>query len=111
MQGEIDSINQTLPNMRANEKTEAIQQWIIRALGKMEHYKNKHQTLLKEAMALLELALWKAKLLDEGEEEKNCVDVVAKKAKIDAEATRKEHRITCGANIVIKNVLPFLALE
>ena len=32
-------------------------------------------------------------------------------AKIDAEASRKEHRVTCGASIVIKNVLPFLALK
>ena len=34
-----------------------------------------------------------------------------KKAKIDVESMRKERRITSGASIVIKNVLPFLKLE
>ena len=33
-----------------------------------------------------------------------------KKAKIDTEAARKERRVTCGAEIVIKDVLPFLKL-
>ena len=34
----------------------------------------------------------------------------AKKAKIDTESVRKERRITSGADIIIKNVLPFLQL-
>ena len=109
MEDEIDRINQTLPTDNYNNKGEVIQEWITRVLGRMEHYKTEHHILLKEAMTLLELALWKAKLLNEGEEEKKCkVNVVAK---IDTEAARKEHRVTCGASIVIKNVLPFLALE
>ena len=77
----------------------------------MERYKTEHSLLVKEAMALLELALWKAKLLNEADEKKCNVDEVTKKAKIDAEATRKEQRVTCGASVVIKNVLPFLALK
>ena len=111
MEDEIDRINQTLPNTQAIEKATAIQQWIIRVFSRMEHYKSEHQTLLKEAMALLELALWKAKI------EENVVDncynlgAITKRAKIDIDAARKEHRVTCGASIVIKNVLPFLALK
>ncbi len=62
-------------------------------------------------MTLLELALWKAKLLNEADEKKCNVDEVTKKAKIDAIPARKEYRVTCGASIVIKNVLPFLALK
>ena len=31
----------------------------------MEHYKTEHKVLVKEAVALLELALWKANLPDE----------------------------------------------
>jgi len=77
----------------------------------MEHYRTEHQTLLKEAMMLLELALWKTKLLNEAGEKKCNVDEVRKKARIDTEAARKEHRVSCGASIVIKNVLPFLALK
>jgi hypothetical protein len=127
MEEEIDRINQTLPNIRANlktrairewpkpgsdEKAQAIQQWITRVFSRMEHYKTEHQILLKEAMALLELALWKAKLLNETDEKKcSNVTVVTKKAKIDVQSVRKEHRVTCGASAVIKNVLPFLALK
>ena len=111
MQEEIDRINQTLPNTRAIIKTTAIQEWITRVLSTMEHYKREHKLLLKEAMTLLELALWKAKLLNETHEKKCNVDEMTKKAKIDVEAARKEHRVTCGADIVIENVLPFLALE
>jgi len=36
--------------------------------------------------------------------------VKAKKAKIDIQSERNERRVTSGANIVIKNVLPFLEL-
>ena len=99
---EIDRINQTLPNILADLKTRAIQQWITRVLSRMEHYKSEHKILVKEAMTLIELALWKAKLLNEADEKKCNVDVVTKKAKIDSEAARKEHRLTCGASIVIK---------
>jgi hypothetical protein len=109
MEEEIDRINQTLPN--TPEKTTAIQQWITRVLSRMEHYKTEHQTLVKEAMTLLELALWKARILKETDEKRCNVDEVTKKAKIDDEVARKEHRVTCGASIVIKNVLPFLALQ
>ena len=63
-------------------------------------------------MTLLELALWKAKLLDEKEEDNFLGGKQAsKKVKIDTEAVRKELRITSGASDVIENVLPFLTLD
>ena len=111
MEEGIDSINQTLPNTSATEKAGAIQQWITRVLDRMEHYKSEHKMLVKEAMTLLELALWKAKLLNETDGKKCKVNVAAKKAKIDDQSARKEHRVTCGASIVVKNVLPFLTLK
>jgi hypothetical protein len=111
MEEEIDWINQTLTNIQSSEKADAIQQWIDRVLQRMEHNKSEHKVLVKEAMTLLELALWKAKLLNEADEKKCNIDEVTKKAKIDSKAARKEHRVTCGASIVIKNVLPFLALK
>ena len=77
-------------------------------LDKMDHYKAEHFRYVKEAATLLELALWKAKL---GENEDKCGEGRTKKAKIDAESARKERRLTCGAEIIIKNVLPFLLLE
>jgi hypothetical protein len=111
MEDEINSINQTLPNIRSDEKAGAIQEWITRVLSRMEHYRAEHKMLVREAMTLLELALWKAKLLYETDEKKWNVEVVTKKAKIDTEVARKEQRVTCGASVVIKNVLPFLALK
>jgi len=33
-----------------------------------------------------------------------------KEVKIDVEGARNRHRVTCGADIIIKNVLPFLEL-
>jgi len=110
----MDRINRTLPDpaTRSSGKGAAINQWIRSVLNRMEHYKTEHRMLVNEAMTLLELALWKAKLLNEegmqceAEEGKK-----SKKAKIDNESTRTEHRVTCGASIVIKNVLPFLALN
>ncbi len=111
MNDEIDRINQVLPNTRIIEKTAAIQQWMERVIQRIEHYKSEHYVLLKKSMTLLELALWKVKL-DESQDERSLgSDQPAKKAKIDVEAARQEKRITSGASIVIKNVLPFLKLE
>jgi hypothetical protein len=108
MQEEIDRINQPLPNTQ--EKTIAIQQWITTVLRRMEHFKSEHQILLKEAMTLLELALWKANLRE------NVGDYAAAQGGVrvtrgQRKRARKDRCITSGASIVIKNVLPFLALK
>jgi hypothetical protein len=105
MNEEILRINQTLPGKPASEKTATIQQWIRSVINRMEHYKAEHQVLLKEAMTLLELALWKANL-DEN-------DVALERARVTRQAkrARKERCITSGAGIIIKNVLPFLELD
>jgi len=58
----------------------------------------------------LDNAIWKAKLDDDDEEEEDSPERRAKKAKIDVECMRKEKHITSGADIIIKNVLPFLQL-
>ena len=111
MNQEINSINQVFPNTPANEKTDAIRLWIQSVIDRMQHYKAEHNTLLKENMTQLELAVWKAKLDDE--EEGGSLDGnAAKKARIDVSSARKvERRITSGADIIIRNVLPFLQLS
>jgi len=106
MNQEIDRINQVLPNNHHRETFEEIQQWIRSVINSIEHYKAEHYALLKEAMTQLELAVWKAKF-DEKEEE-SWMTVRAKNAKIDVDIMRK--RITCGSDIIISNVLPFLQL-
>jgi hypothetical protein len=62
-------------------------------------------------MTVLELALWKAKLLDGKEVHFLGEKRLKKKTKTDNEAGRNEQRIISGASIVIKNVLPFLTLD
>ena len=113
MREEIDRINRDLKDTPFNEKTRAIEQWIESVLERLNHYKTEHKALVKEAMTLLELALWKAKLLGEKEEEDNFLGgkQASKKVKIDTEAVRKELRITSGASDVINNVLSFLTLD
>ena len=111
MNDEIDSINRDLPNTRHYEKTVLIQQWMERVIRRIEHYISEHYALLKEFTILLELALWKAKL-DESQDERSLgSNQPAKKVRVDTKASRQEQRITSGASIVIKNVLPFLGLE
>jgi hypothetical protein len=120
MKEEIGRINQTLPGVSGqgkfsaaiqqwnDEKTKAIQQWLDRVLDRMEHYKTEHRVLLKEATTLLELALWKANL------EENGVDlegVRVTRGRRQIKRARKERCITSGAGIIIKNVLPFLELD
>eukprot|EP00984_Skeletonema_dohrnii_P010278 scaffold3999_cov138-Skeletonema_dohrnii-CCMP3373.AAC.13 len=109
MKGEINRINQTLPTPTIGgiRMTAAIKQWIRSVIRRLNHCKAEHKELLKEATTLLELALWKAKI---GEKEKFLGEVKAKKAKMDIQSERNERRVTSGANIVIKNVLPFLEL-
>jgi hypothetical protein len=114
MNEEIDRINSDLEdNPVGDHKTRAIRQWIESVLERLNHYKTEHKALLKEAMTLLELALWKAKLLDEKEEEDHFLGgkQASKRAKIDDETARTELRITSGASDVIENVLSFLVLE
>ena len=106
---EINRINWELPSTHTNDKTDAIRLWVGSVINRMEHYKTEHNRLLKEHMTQLELAIWKAKL-DEKEEDSN-QKVEAKRVKIDVLSMRKEKRITSGADIIIKNVLPFLKLQ
>eukprot|EP00984_Skeletonema_dohrnii_P030268 scaffold21639_cov77-Skeletonema_dohrnii-CCMP3373.AAC.2 len=103
MNEEIESIKQILPTTPAGSyenvggKAVAIRVWITNVLHKIIHYKAEHNNYLKEATITLELALWKKRLseinISEGDEE-----------------GRASCRVKCGADIVMKNVLPFLEL-
>ena len=134
MEDEIDRINQDLPYAGRYEKTAVIQRWMDRVIRRMKHYKRKHYALLKDAMSLLELALWKTRLQHTsrdanihqiGEKHSLEEEQPAKKVKItegcggesvdkkgksktDADAARHEAHVTCGASIIIPHVLSFL---
>jgi hypothetical protein len=109
MNEEINRINQVLPTTSEGTKTHEISQWIDSVIQRLEHYKAVHHALLMEAMTLLELALWKAKIHYQEKETFEGVKT-SRKNKIDVQSERGEGRVTCGADIVIKNVLPFLQL-
>ena len=108
MIGEIDLINQVLPNTESWVKTQAIRSWMSTVILRLDHFKSEHDKLLKETTTLLELALWKANLDGKGGGvlEKEGVRTTRGKLK----KARKEICVTSGASIVIKNVLPFLTL-
>ena len=108
MIAEINRINQILPNTPCAGMADEIRQWMDSVIDKMDHYKADHRRYVREGITFLELALWKAKL---GEKEEYAVETKPKKVKVDSADARKERRIICGADIVIKNVLPFLQLE
>ena len=111
MVDEINRVNQVLPTLsrqeRSNGLTAVIQRWMRSAFRQLDHYKVEHRKLLKEATTLLELALWKANLDDNNGGEREGVSTTKESRK----RARKEISVTSGADVVIKNVLPFLKLE
>jgi len=111
MRKDITRINRTLPSIPSNQKTNVIRWWLQSVHSRIEHYKTEHIKVLKEATVLLELALWKAKLDDDNEGGNDSLEAPTKKVKVDVGRARDERRVTSGANIVIKNVLPFLKLK
>ena len=107
MKEEFDRINKILPYTHSREKTATIQQWIQSVIDRFEYYRVAHNQLLKEVATSLELAVWKAKLdLDVDEDTLEPLG----QGKEGSKGARKKRRITSGASIsiVIKNVLPFL---
>ena len=108
MNNEINRINQVLP-VTCREKTAVVQEWMGTVISKLDHHKAEHLKLMKEATTLLELALWNAQLHDNngcnfGGEGRQIKRRGRKRA-------RTESRVKSGADIVIKNVLPFLQLK
>eukprot|EP00985_Skeletonema_marinoi_P020988 scaffold12631_cov133-Skeletonema_marinoi.AAC.8 len=95
MKEQINRINQTLPTSRGyNMKKSILERWSQTVLRRMTDYRTRHCIVVKEAMTLLELALWKAKLY-ENQEEDYRKEPKTKRAKIDSGIIRKERRVTC----------------
>ena len=82
----------------------------------MEHFEREHSRFLAESATLLELILRKYSLgveVDRDDDYEPSLEVQSKKkrARIDVDIARQERRMTCGANIAVKNVLSFLQLK
>jgi hypothetical protein len=123
-----------------NNKTRTIADWIngdtsssslskkLSVHGIIQHCVSEHEKMLVEIALLLELYLWKMNLVEDDDamddnHDDDGVDVdvhhnttsvghVEKKVKIEYgnNRSRQERRITCGASVVIKNVMPYLRL-
>ena len=78
---------------------------VRRILAKATHFDDKY-IQLKEITTILELALWKLRINGNlpAEEATHC----RKKIKTDESSMRRQCRVTCGADVIIRNVLPFL---
>jgi hypothetical protein len=73
--------------------------------SKLDHFEDE-LSQLKEVTTILELALWKMKM-----NEKSHQDIATqsqKRSKTDESSTQQQCRVTCGADVVIGHVLPFL---
>ena len=129
---EINRINEvlSLAGERA-DKTVAIQEWTQTVLDRIEHYKGEHYAVLREGMTILELAVWRAKLIEaeqEGGDDANTSptssyvspsyvsleEKLSQKLKIDNKEDlrfRQVQRSKCCADFVIRNVLPYLVCK
>jgi len=72
-------------------------EYLVEVETKLVHYETEYHKL-KEATSILELALWKHKMND----------LQGKKRKRDEAGVREQSRISCGADIVIEHMLPYL---
>jgi hypothetical protein len=77
---------------------------IIRA--KVAHFEDELHKL-KEITTILELALWKLKMNEDTNPQEKAIHC-QKKVKTDKSTIRGQCRITCGADVVIQHVLPWL---
>jgi hypothetical protein len=79
---------------------------ILRAIReKLAHFEDELPKL-KEAATLLKLALWKKRINDTIQQQKTARS--RKKAKTEAASSRQQCLATCGADVIIGYVMPFL---
>ena len=78
--------------------------YILREIqAKVAHFEDKYPKL-KEITTILELALWKLRMNENIPQEEVC----RKKMKTNESSIRQQCRITCGADAIIRHVLPYL---
>jgi hypothetical protein len=73
--------------------------------SKLDHFKDELPKL-KEATSILELVLWKMKINEKSHQDMSTQS--QKKIKACDSSIRSQNRVTCGADVVIGHMLPFL---
>ncbi len=104
----INAITELLSDTTGG-RTPTIQLWMKSVIFSLNYYKAEHKAMLKEAATLLELALWKANL--GGNEGGLLESEGVRTTRGRRKRARKAVCVTSGAEIVVKNVLPFLCLK
>ena len=61
---------------------------------------------LKEVTTILELAMWKVRMHEN--DLQDTMNHQLKKLKTDKSSSRQQCRVTCGADVIISNVLPYI---
>ena len=90
----------------ANFKSDENNSGILRSIReKLVHFEDELPKL-KEAMTILELALWKINICDTNHQQNSARH--QKKIKTEGTSTRQQCRVICGADVVIGHVLPYL---
>jgi hypothetical protein len=97
----VTSIIQTV-NFQHNGDNRSILREIRAKLDHFEH----ELTKLKAVTTILELALWKMNMSKNGHQDR--VTQSQQKMTADDSSIRSQNRVTCGADVVIGHVLPFL---
>jgi hypothetical protein len=74
-----------------------------RIQAKVAHFEDEYPRL-KEITTILELALWKMKMNEKSHQDM----AIHSQIKTNESSIRKKCRITCGADVVIQHILPYL---
>jgi hypothetical protein len=89
-------------NFKYNMDNTVILRWIRTRIAHFEDELPK----LKETASILEFALWKLRMNEKHPQEE--ASQCQKKIKTDESSIRRQCRITSGADVVIRHVLPYL---
>ena len=79
---------------------------ILRSIQEKQAYFEDEMSKLNKITTILELALWTMKMNEKSHQE--IATHSQKKIKTVESSTRQQCRLTCGADVVIGHVLPFL---
>jgi hypothetical protein len=80
---------------------------ILRSIrAKLDHFEDELPKL-KDVTTILELALWKMKMMSE-KGHQDMATQSQKKMKADESNVRSQNRVTCGADFIIRHVVPYL---
>jgi len=81
--------------------------WLDSIKSKLAEYEARYHEL-KESTIMIELSLWKMKLNNQSKGQNKNPGRQNKKKKIDESDLRGQCRVNCGADVIIRNVLPYL---